>query len=86
MCSIVDVELPSGQPLDQAPLPSLDANRHLHLPEGILTDIICISLIDTLHENIRVGHTRVGEEEKFGPTEGLENSEAKEARFERFDS
>ena len=83
---MVGIESPSRQPLGQTPIPGLDPNRHLHLPEWILTDIICISLIYTLHQYICVGHTRVGEEEKFGSTECLEDSEAKETRFERLDS
>lgn len=76
---------PPRQPLGETALPGLNANGHLHLPKGIFADEVRVTLVDALHENVRVWHAWVCEEQEFRAAEGLENGEAEEGRFERLD-
>jgi len=69
---------PSGQPLIHAALPSLNSNRHFHLPKRILAHKVRIALVDTLHENISVWHARVREQEEFGSRKRLEHGQTEE--------
>jgi len=79
--SIVICSSSSSQPLVQAPLPGIDPDRHLHLPKGVLADEIRISLINTLHQDIGVGHARIREQQELSPAESLEHRQAEKGRL-----
>ena len=63
----------SRQPRRHRPLPGLDPDGHLHLPEWILHDEIRIPVIDTLDDNVGVRHRRIREQQKLRPRERLEH-------------
>lgn len=57
----------------QVPVEGLAAYRHLDLIEGVLHDIVCIELVDTLNDYIDIWLVGLCEDEKFracvGPAE-----------------
>lgn len=76
---------PASQPLGQTAFPGLDADGHFHLPKGILAHVVGVAFVDALHEDVGVGHARVGKEEELGPAQRLEDGQAEEGRLERLD-
>ncbi len=47
-------------------------DRHINLIERIFHDIVGVELIDTPHDDVDVGLIGFGEEQEFGPRQGLE--------------
>ena len=77
---------PPRQPRPHRPLPGLNPDGHLHLPEGVLAHEIGVPLITALHHRVRVRHARIGEQQELGPCEGLEDREAEERALEALDA
>lgn len=67
-----------GQPLIKAAFPSLNANGHFHLPEGILAHKVGVAFVNALHKHIGVGHAGVREQEELGSCQGLEHGQPEE--------
>jgi len=84
--SLFRVFSPPRQPLRQAAVPRLDADRHLHLPEGVLAHKVGEPVVHAFHEHVRVGHAGVGEQQKLGAGQGLEDREAEKGRLQRLDA
>ena len=68
------------------PIEPLTPNRHLHLIEGILHDIVGVQLIDAAHDDLHIWLLGFREEEELGPREGLETGQAEEGRFENLEA
>lgn len=76
---------PPSQPLRQTAIPGFYADRHLHLPKGILAHEVRVSFVYTFHEDVGVGHARVREQEELGAREGLEDGQSEKGRLEGLD-
>lgn len=68
------------------PIEGFAPHRHLELIERILHDIVGVQLVDLFHDNVDIGHERVGEEQELRPRQRLKAGEAELVGFEAFEA
>ena len=56
------LDLPPHQPLPHLTIPTLNPDRHLHLPEGVLAHEVCETVVHAFHDDVRVWHRGVCEQ------------------------
>lgn len=64
------------------PVECLTPHRHLQLVEGVLHHVVCIQLVDLVHDGVHVAGHGVGEEQELCASQCLEAGQAEPVRLE----
>lgn len=60
------------------------AHWHLELIEGVLHHVVCIQLVDLVHDCVHAARRRVREKQELGPRQRLEACQAEPVCLEEF--
>lgn len=77
---------PSEEELIQCPLPPIDPDRIVDVPERILAHVVGVPLVYPAYQGVRVRHARVREEQELGARQRLEHGEFEEIRLQTLDA